>query len=258
MSGRLACACALFSLAATLSTASAERATSDIPDTSRPLLPDSILVSPRANWRLPSLQPEIRRRIHLTATKVPRFPHEDPRLMDPRKWSKVTFIGGAMLWRKIEYLEHDLVREASSMNGVPPGFCYTLRYGDDRGPMYTWSTSGALAERFWSGGGRHSPETFAYIYYPSGELMLFRYRSNGYNRQTDQRKPGECLEEVFARNGTLLGCGYVARCGSDKQAFLGYWLGEEVSYRELQEMEFQVKRSAYRRAAQAQRPGGHR
>jgi hypothetical protein len=155
---------------APLSTASAGSATSDIPDTSRPLLPDSILVNPPANWRLSSLRPEIRRWVHLVVSKVPRFPHEDLRLRDPRKWPKVMFIGGEMLWRNIEYREYDIFREVRSVNDVPPGSDYTLCYGKgDRGPAYTWSRS-TLVERSWRGDGKQHPATYLYIYYASGEL----------------------------------------------------------------------------------------
>ena len=175
-------------------------------------------------------------------------------MRDPRKWPKVMFIGGEMSWRKIEYREYDIFREVRSMNDVPPGSDYTLCYGKgNRGPVYTWSRS-TLVERSWRGEGKLRPATYLYIYYPSGELMKFQYRSYGYNRPTDLRKPSNCLEETFARNGTLLGCGYVSRCGSDKQAFIGYWLGEEVTYRELQERAFQLQRSAFGRPSKAKRP----
>ena len=180
MNAKLALVCALLSFGAALATASAESAASD---TSSPPLHDSILVNPRANWRLSSLRPEIRHRVHVTASKVPRFPHEDPRLKDPRKWPEVMLIGGEMLRRKIEYLDVDYSQEVRSMNDVPLGSDYTLRYGNGRGPVYTWSR-GTLVERSWRGGGKLPPATSLYIYYSSGELMRFEYRSNGYNKET--------------------------------------------------------------------------
>lgn len=250
MGVRRACVSALLSLLVALSVARGERAAPTTPEVT---VSDSVLENPRAYWRISGLRREVRRRIHLTSSKVPRFPHEDPRLMDPHKWPRVMVIGGEKLPLTIESHDHDFTRPARSMSDVKAGWGYTLRYGKGRGPVYTWAWNGSLAERSWRGGGKLPPETYLNLYYPSGELSRFEYRSHGYYRQTDAPRSAHCLEEVFARTGTLIGFAYRIRCGSDKEQFTGYWLGEEVGQRKFYDLAFQAQSSVNRRFWKPQR-----
>ena len=236
---------AVLLLLAAQSTVGAERPAHNTPDVT---VSDSVLENPRAHWRISRLPPEVRRRIHLTASRVPAFPHEDPRLMDPRKWPKTMVIGGEKLPLTIWYTDSDYWQSARSMDEVKTGSVYTLRYGRGRGPVYSWVGNGALAERSWRRGGNLPPEHHLYLYYPSGELLRFEYQSNVYGRQTDPTRPAHSIEEVFARNGALIGFGHVTRRGGKgKESFIGYWLGEAIDHRKFHDLTFQAQRSVNER-----------
>ncbi len=92
VSGRMVCVGVLITVLATPSASSAKVA---VPDTTAIAVPDSILANPTVDWRLSDLSSMIGDRVHLTADRVPPFPQEDPRLMDSRKWPRVTVI-----WRR--------------------------------------------------------------------------------------------------------------------------------------------------------------
>jgi len=51
----------------------------------------------------------------------------------------------------------------------------------------------------------------------------------------DPEGPYEWFDEVFARNGQLLACGYGKMDGSGARVFACYVLGKEVQYREFGE-----------------------
>jgi hypothetical protein len=160
--------------------------------------------------------------------------------MDPRKWPDVMTIGGVPCSLGVQTGEYDAIWFVRSLNEVKPGANYGLFYSrvpndrqrSQRGPAYYWRGDSTLTERYWKGGDSLRLESLEYIYYPSGELFRFISRSEEPNLRTEARSASEMFEELFARNGTLIGCVYSSGGGAAKRVPVGYWMGTEVGYRE--------------------------
>jgi hypothetical protein len=198
---------------------------------------DSILAGPKVRWRRADLNPRLRHRIHLNAAEVPRFPHDDLKLTEPRNWPATMTIEGVLCSLTVYVYEPDGRQGVYSRvlpdDGTPvvlhlyytdPG---TDFHSDDVrhcGPFGRW-LSGRLAYRSWTKGrGSHS-RVWAYWPYPSGELFSFGEHDMKFDAQ-GHGVSGEDIEETFARNGTLIGCcaGPVNRGGTCG----GYWMGADV------------------------------
>ena len=203
-------------------------------DTTANEILDSILTGPRVRWRRADLAPRLRHRIHLNAAEVPRFPHDDPKLMDPRNWPPSMTVEGGLCsltvcaydgrqstWsRSIE----DSGAAVFDLYYTDVGTDFHSHYVRHRGPFYDW-LKGRLRQRSWTKGrGSHS-RILSYWPYPSGELFTFMEFDKKYDSQGNEVSM-EWIEEVFARDGTLIGCcaGPVNSWG----ACSGYWLGVDV------------------------------
>ncbi len=220
--------------------------------TANPTL-DSILAGPGIRWSTSDVSRTIRRRVHLSASRVPRFPQEDPSFMDPSKWPTVKVIEGVACSLRIATGQHDAIWFVRSLKDVKPGANYTLFYSgvqdeswrfDHRGPTYCWRGDGTLIERYWSSEGVRGYETWEYMYYRSGELFRFTDRRGGHDLQTDSRNPLEWLDEVFARGGTLIGFGYWRRGRGEKSLSVGYWLAKEMAPQEFHRLEAEAQTRA--------------
>jgi hypothetical protein len=111
-----------------------------------------------------------------------------------------------------------------------------------RGPFYDW-LRGRLRSRSWTKGrGSHS-RIRSYRPYPSGELFTFIEFDKKYDSQGNEVSM-EWIEEVFARDGTLIGC--CAGPANSWGACSGYWLGVDVGiafgYRWLEALERSLER----------------
>jgi hypothetical protein len=120
-----------------------------------------------------------------------------------------------------------------------------------RGPAYYWTADGWLRERSW-----RAPDPFRaisdiYQYFKSGELLRYGHR----NDPLDPKKPGpqgpyEWFDEIFARDGSLIACGYSKMDGAGRRVLACYVLGMEIGYREFKEQEIEF----LHRAAKQLRP----
>ena len=206
---------------------------------------DSVLSSPTVTWHVGDLHPSLRSRVHLTSKQTPVFPYEDPKLMDPRRWTPMMFIKGQPCSLLIQTGESDMFWSVRSLDEVKPGAGHCMSYrGNSRdwktrlGPSYCWTGKGALFERSWKDGDTLRYEIYTYQYYPSGELHRFEYRKDGYDLRTTSRSMFEWLDERFARDGTLIGCGNGAGPTGSENTWTNthtYWLGKPVGYREFRE-----------------------
>lgn len=213
------------------------------PPVSDSLALDSVLVNPRASWRVPDLAPSVQRHFHPTASQVPPFPEDDPRLMKPQNWPPSMSIDGVRCYLRVRAGGGDSEWEVQSLFDVKPGARCMLSYatgtswGSTRGPTYCWRGDGTLAERYWKRGN----ETWDYMYYRSGELFRFSYRAWVGNGNQFQR-----FEEVFARNGALIGCGFGSGGAGMKGSSAAYWLGREVGLHEFDHRSVDLQIRAFR------------
>jgi hypothetical protein len=196
---------------------------------------DSILDRPKVRWRRADLDPRLRHRIHLNAADVPRFPHDDPKLMDPRNWPATMTVEGALCSLTV-YVNDGHHQRTWSRSVEDSGDAVILRayytdvgtdfhshYVRNRGPSYDWR-NGRLRYRSWTKGrGSHS-RIRSYRPYPSGEIFTFMEIEKEYDAQGNELSM-KWVEEVFARNGTLIGC---AAAVNETNPRSGYWLGVDV------------------------------
>jgi len=230
-------ACALVVFLALLCAPAASYAVPASPDSM-----DPILASPKVIWRKSALDPKVRSRVHLTADRVPPFPHEDLRLMNPRNWTDLNVIEGVVCSLRVATGERGEVRIVSSLREVKPDASVTLFYFDaeDRGkskdshvgPTYSWRGDGSLMDRYWRTSGKEPFKTREYMYYPSGRLFRYVDRIAKHDPRRGSESPVELLDEVFALNGTLIGCAYRKWDGDTKSVDVSYWLANRVEPRE--------------------------
>jgi len=214
-------------------------------DTTANEILDSILTGPKVRWRRADLAPRLRHRIHLNAAEVPRFPYDDPKLMDPRNWPASMIVEGELCSLTVYAYDGRQATWSRSIedSGAIVFYLYYTDVGTDfhshyarhRGPFYDW-LKGRLRQRSWAKGrGRHS-RIWSYWPYPSGELFKFMEFEKKYDAVGNEVSI-EWTEEVFARDGTLIGC-----CeGDGLPARNGYWLGVDVGkdyvYRSMEALE---------------------
>src|SRR2546425_7832100 len=70
------------------------------------------------DWRRTALAPAIRDKVHFTIKEVPRFPHDDPKLMNPGSWPSITYVKSAPCFLKIETGAGDARWRVTSLNQV--------------------------------------------------------------------------------------------------------------------------------------------
>jgi hypothetical protein len=176
---------------------------------------DSLLTNPKVDWKTSDIEPSVLIRLHMRAGHVPPFPNEDPRLVNPRTWPAVAVFDGAPCSLRVETGEKDAIWYVNTLDDVQPGARFGLSYYSAAkgtpGPTYSWRGDGTLWDRLWRDP-KIAPE---YMYYRSGEL--FRFISGRYVDGFDS------LDEIFARDGTLIAC--VFDSGSGRKY---YWMGGEV------------------------------
>ena len=204
-------------------------------DTTANVVLDSILARPKVRWRRADLDPQLRSRIHLSADEVPRFPEDDPKLMDPRNWPASKKIEGALCSLTVYVMDGTGSTWTRSIADSVTGVVFYLYYTDADtefrshetrrlGPFYDW-LRGRLKQRSWTTGRGNHSRVRSYWPYPSGELFTFIEYEKKYNAQGHEISM-KWIEEVFARDGTLIGCcvGPVNSWG----ACGGYWMGVDV------------------------------
>jgi hypothetical protein len=226
---------ALFMLASILTSASSAQMLR--PDTTGTAAMNVILDHPGVHWESVRMPDQLRRTAHTRAQDVPRFPQEDPKLMNPHNWAKMKVIDGQMCLLRVGTGEYDALWTVSSLEEVKPGANFSLYYvrmGDrdwpHQGPTYCFRGDGTLSERYSTTVRKGSVATQDYLYYRSGKLFRFSTRNTG-----DRGKSFEWSDEIFARDGTLVGCGY-ARRGKDRALIEnGSWLGEDIGSREYRQ-----------------------
>lgn len=180
--------------------------------------PDSASVK----WKLPS---KLQGRVHRHVDDVPSFPMDDPVRMDPREWPTVTTILGAQCSLRVETGGYDVIWEVQSQSDVKPGASRSLHYeaasGDRVGPSYSWRGDGSLSDRYWKVG----DSTDEYMYYKSGELYCYSYHTGSFERG----------DELFARNGSLVGFEMVLGGAGKTKEFISYWMGKKVDRKEFRQ-----------------------
>src|SRR2546422_9904182 len=133
---------------------------------------------PAVDWNRTALAPAIRDKVHFTAQEVPKFPHDEPKLMSPGSWPSVTYAKGVPCFLKFETGKGDTLWRVTSLNQVKPGAYLSLFYepgpwGGGRshcGPTYCWRGK-RLVERYWTEPSGRGHETRDYMYYPTGQLF---------------------------------------------------------------------------------------
>jgi hypothetical protein len=195
---------------------------------------DSILARPKVRWRRADLAVRLKHGTHLNAAEVPGFPNDDPKLMDPRNWpASMTIEGGLCSLTAYAYDGHqsswsrsveDSDATVFSLYYTDAGADFHSHYVRKRGPYYDW-LKGRLRSRSWHKGRGSRSRVRSYWPYPSGELFTFMEFEKKYDAQENEVSM-EWIEEVFARDGTLIGCcsGPVDRSG----VCSGYWMGVDV------------------------------
>jgi hypothetical protein len=199
--------------------------------------PSNSPADPAVDWDRAALAPAIRDKVHLTVKEVPTFPHEDPKLINPGSWPPVTYVKGAPCFLKIETGRGDKLWNVSSLNQVKPGAYLSLFYESGpwggrlshSGPTYRWRGK-RLFERYWTERSGGDYEIRGYMYYASGQLFRYSHRKTSYDPRKEPKGPFEVFEELFARDGALIGCSYAAGGGPAPISYAGYWLGSDVSY----------------------------
>ncbi len=209
-----------------------------LPDTIDCAKVEVILTSPRVQWTMTDLPKEVRARASLTASQVPPFPHDDPRLMNPRNWPATMNIAGVTCSLTIEAFEYDASRIVRSLDDVKPkeriGLSYSAvsgsgpgaRRGPSRGPSYWWTPDGNLVERAWTYGSVLRGDHCIYQYYSSGDL--FAYEDGRHAEVLWLWSSHERFEEIFARNGTLIACQFASSSWSGPERIHSYWLGRGI------------------------------
>lgn len=204
---------------------------------------DSVMDAPHISWRISELVPAIASRIHITADRVPAFPREKRELRDARKWPKTTVIGGLRCILRVQELGGDYIADLKSLDQLRPGAAYGLHYEvagwtgwkASRGPSYYWRSDGRLYERSWRSPDTTRSITDTYQYYTSGELLRHSHRNDSLTPGVpDPQGPYEWFDEVFARNGDLVACGYSKMDGAGARTLAFYVLGKGVGYDEFQ------------------------
>lgn len=178
----------------------------------------------------------IRDRLHSTASKVPAFPHNDPRLMEPEHWPEHMTIAGQKLVRHIHAWDgpigstlHSLRERKSKMrvvlSYVRPGTIVNAGIG----PRYAWDPQMHLSERIWYEPDTSRLVTHDYTYYKDGRLLGYSWRSGPRKPDGTAELEDEYLSEFFDRSGKLIAVGYEKKIGEGTiAAYL--WNDQPVSF----------------------------
>lgn len=201
-----------------------------------------------ARWDLRDLHPEVRSRVHLRASDVPRFPHGDPALMDPRRWPKRMTIQGRRCVLNVQaVVQGRSAMRPRALESLDPNAPFTLFYTPARGasreqlgPVYFWGSRGHLVDRRWIEVRDGFRVTYEYGYHDSGRL--FRYAVGRVSETPSARggrgrkgpEPGirsERFSEFFDRKGRLEGAGYSRVDSDDERTVEVYYKdGKRIGY----------------------------
>ena len=157
-------------------------------------------------------------------------------MRDARNWPDIMVIDGRLCRRCVQTGQYDVLEFVRSLQEVRPGAGYSLFYSDEaceawhpRGPTYCWHNDGTIGERYWKTVRGADSETHDYQYYPTGELFRFTH-SRRRDPRIEPRGAYDLTEEVFARDGTLLGFVQSSGGGGRTSKALAYWVGEKVPF----------------------------
>jgi len=193
----------------------------------------------KAPWRRDSLPASVRDRVHLTATEVPAYPMEDPRLKKPNGWPDSMTIGGVPCVRRIHAWEDDDAIALESLKEAEPDNRLMLFYDHAAsdwnssnagwGPRYLWNEHGKLIQRIWYEPDSVRLVTHDYTYYRSGSLLGYSWRRERRNQRLSSRRPYEFLSEFFDDHGQLIAVGYERMDGRSRDSVYA-WMGAVVPY----------------------------
>lgn len=179
--------------------------------------PDTVSVQ----WDLPS-----NTRVHLCASDVPSFPAEDTLRADPKTWPAYTTIMGVPCSLRVDANAFDYTRRVHSLRDVDPEEHLSLSYagmnGRRIGPAYHWRLDGTVSDRHWTSVDSLPREHVGYMYYKSGGLFEYE-QYDTWNNGSFTR-----MEEMFSRNGGLIGFVVASGGGNRPGTYAAYWLGNPV------------------------------
>ena len=178
----------------------------------------------------------IRDRLHPKASKVPAFPHDDHRLLDPAHWPETMTFAGEKLQRHIHAWDGYIGSSLRSVRERKPRMRLVLSYvhpgtsvNAGVGPRYTWDERQHLAERIWYDSDSTRLTTQDYTYYADGRLLGYSWRSGPRNPAPGAEIEDEYLSEFFDRSGKLIAVGYEKKIGEGTiSAYL--WDGQPVAF----------------------------
>lgn len=195
-------------------------------------------------WDLRRLHPEVRRRVHLRASQVPPFPHDDPALMDPKRWPRELRIQGRRCVLRVEaVVEGRSAMFPRTLESLDPKRPFTLYYAphgssEQLGPVYFWGRAGQLVDRRWIEVRDGYRITHEYGYHSSGRLSrhavgrdrVIPPASGGRSVRDGDGIRAERFSEFFDEKGRLRGLGY-SRVLLDETTFEVYYKdGKRISY----------------------------
>jgi len=109
--------------------------------------------------------------------------------------------------------------------------------------MWFWEKPNWVAERSWVTPGADVDTTDIYQYYESGELFWYAHWIRGSNEDAG----GEAFEEVFSRNGNLIGFRYRGDTGI-LFGNVSYYMGSKVGDRDYEELRLELRHALNRSA----------
>jgi len=178
----------------------------------------------------------IRDRLHPKASKVPAFPHDDHRLLNPAHWPETMTISGERLQRHIHAWYGPIGSSLHSVRERKPRMRLVLSYvhpgtsvNAGVGPRYTWDERQHLAERIWYDSDSSRLVTQDYTYYADGRLLGYSWRNGPRDPKPGAEIEDEYLSEFFDRSGRLIAVGYEKKVGAGYiSAYL--WDGQPVAF----------------------------
>jgi hypothetical protein len=182
----------------------------------------------------------IRHRVHLSATKVPEFPHNDRRLLRAKDWPETMVIGGVRSTRRI-HAWNDMNEGVAvkSIRDVKRGWRYMQFYDQTNskwssgsvgwGPRYTWNADNRLIERIWYEPDSVRLVTHDYTYYKNGRLLGYSFRSEPRHDRAAKNDTLEFLSEFFDSDGNLIAVAYEKKRARDNESLFA-WMGSAIPY----------------------------
>ena len=173
----------------------------------------------------------IRDRLHPKASKVPAFPHDDHRLLNPARWPETMTFAGEKLQRHIHAWDGPIGSSLHSVRERKPRMRLVLSYvhpgtsvNAGVGPRYTWDERQHLAERIWYDSDSSRLVTQDYTYYGDGRLLGYSWRSGPKDPKPGAEIEDEYLSEFYDRSGKLIAVGYEKKIG---QAYISAYLWDD-------------------------------